>query len=107
MPAVNYRQLRRQEQDDEIALTNYEVREGSCHERSELLEEETDEEAFSLVPRLVSILSRNWLKCTMIMNSISHIHCSFLKLSIVRAVFGIARGIEDDINHAYLSCYMI
>ena len=104
MPAVSYRQLRRQEQDDEIALTTFEVSEGSCCERSELLEEETDEEAFSLVPRLVSTLGRNWLKCTVIRNSISHIYCSFLKLSIARAVFGIAWGIEDDINHAYPSC---
>ena len=49
--AVSYRQLRGQEQDEEIALTNYKENEGSCSERSEPFEEEMDEEAVSLVPR--------------------------------------------------------
>ena len=43
--AVSHRELRGQEHDDEIALTNF--------EESELSEEETDNKAGSLVSRLV------------------------------------------------------
>ena len=51
--AVSHRQLKGQEHDDEIALTNFKESEGNCYERSELSEEETDNEAVSLVSRLV------------------------------------------------------